>query len=408
MSKHTGKRTELRRRDVLIGAGALGVAGGLGEVAAPSVARAQGGTPLRIGFLNTFSGQIALLGESNWNAMNLYLEQKNWQIAGRKVELIREDDTASPPVGLDKMKKLVESDRVDLVCGVQFSPTAVALMPYLRQSRAFFINSGAGVSLLSWERVPYMFRTSLSTWQVSTPVADWFYDNVAKENVVLTCSDFSGGRSIIGDFKSQFERRGGKVTAEIFPPLGTNDFSPYLTRLRSHNPSATYHFYAGTDAVRFVNQYATFGLKDKIPLVAGLGMVDTDTFPGQGRNALGIVSPNIYSNTLDTPGNKEFVENYRAKYKAVPNVYSCYGYTTARAIEEALKLTGGKSDDKDKLNEAMLRVKFDDIRGPVEFSPTTRDVIQNVYIMRCEEKEGAINNYAITTIKGVRVPDTKA
>src|SRR3546814_972763 len=59
-----------------------------------------------------------------------------------------------------------------------------------------------------------------------------------------------------------------KVTEEIFPPLGNNDFSPYLATIRRDAPPGTFNFYAGTDAVRFVKQYAQYGLK-KISKLTG-------------------------------------------------------------------------------------------------------------------------------------------
>src|SRR5207237_2972270 len=137
-----------------------------------------------------------------------------------------------------------------------------------------------------------------------------------------------------------------------YPPLGNADFSPYLADIRAIAPPATYNFYAGTDAVRFVRQYTELGLKQKIPMTGYASLVDADTYDGQGQSALGVITGNIYSDALANPQNQAFVAAYRAKYKTLPNLYSDYGYTTARAIVDALKLTNGDTNT-DKLSAAM-------------------------------------------------------
>ncbi|MFZ4756717.1 MAG: ABC transporter substrate-binding protein, partial [Burkholderiaceae bacterium] len=136
------------RRRFLVQAGTLG-SGAVAAVHAPAIL-AQSKAPLRIGVLNSFSKVFAALAQANLNGMNLYFDQIGGSIAGRKIELIREDDEINPQVGLTKMKKLVESDKVDLVAGVQASNVALALVEYVRQSKAFFLCSGAGVSNLSY------------------------------------------------------------------------------------------------------------------------------------------------------------------------------------------------------------------------------------------------------------------
>src|SRR5215469_7904833 len=89
-------------------------------LAAPAVL-AQANAPIRIGFLNTFTGGLAYAGQAHSNGVNLYFDSINWTVAGRKIELIKEDDQFNPQVGLQKAKKLIESDKVDLVIGIQAS-----------------------------------------------------------------------------------------------------------------------------------------------------------------------------------------------------------------------------------------------------------------------------------------------
>ncbi|HMS77956.1 MAG TPA: ABC transporter substrate-binding protein, partial [Burkholderiaceae bacterium] len=191
------------------------------------------------------------------------------------------------------------------------------------------------------------------------------------------------------------------------PPLGTNDFSAYLADLRSIAPPASFSFYAGSDAVRYVKQYAEYGLKGKAKLYASGFMVESDVLPAQGRDALGILSALHYADTLDNPENKKFVAEYRAKYKDYPSVYSEHGYVAARCIHESLTAIDGNTQDKDKMRAAMLAMRFNAPRGPFRMNPVTQSPIQNIYVREVAMVDGRIANKVIDTIRDAREPDTK-
>src|ERR1700731_2099998 len=266
-------------------------------LAAPRVL-AQANAPIRIGNLNSYTGGIAYAAENNLNGMNLYFDSINWTVAGRKIEIIKEDDQFNPQLGLQKAKKLIESDNVDLVLGVQASNVALAVLNYMKQQKAFYVVSGAGTDAITWDRYPYLFRTSISTFQLSTPMANYIYDNLGKQ-IVTTASDYAGGRDVIAQFKGPYVARGGKVLKEIWPPLGTTDFNPYLIDIKSINPPVTYDFMPGADAVRFIQQYSEFGLKEKMPLT-GFTMIDSQT-SSLGKAGIGIISALTFVDSLDNP-----------------------------------------------------------------------------------------------------------
>jgi branched-chain amino acid transport system substrate-binding protein len=374
------------------------------NVAAPAIL-AQTRAPIRLGALNSFTGGLAYAAEGNLNAMNLYFDSINWTIAGRKVEIVKEDDQFNPQVGLQKAKKLVESDKVDLVVGVQASNVALAVLNYMKQQKAFYVVSGAGTDAITWDRYPYLFRTSISAYQLSTPMANYVYDNLGKE-IVTTASDYAGGRDVIAQFKGPYVARGGKVLKEIWPPLNTTDFSPYLTDIKSINPPVTYDFMPGADAVRFIQQYSEFGLKEKMPLT-GFTIIDSQTVSALGKSAIGIISALTFTDTVDNPESKEFVANYRAKYKSSPDLFADYGFVAARALAEALKMTDGDASDKDKLADAMTKVKFNAPRGPFRMDPATHNPIQDIYICQVIEKGDGITTKILSTSKDVTDPGKK-
>lgn len=136
-------------------------------------------------------------------------------------------------------------------------------------------------------------------------------------------------------------------------------------------------------------------------------LIDSTSIAAQGRAALGVITSTIYTDTLETPENKRFVADYRAKYKDYPDLFSEYGYTAARVIDAAVKATDGNTADKDKLAQAMAKVAFNAPRGPFRFDPVTHHPIQNVYICEVREVEGRLANKDIAAIKDVRDPGKK-
>ena len=403
MTKSRASTWGISRRKFMAGTGVAGAALA-SNLAAPGIL-AQTRAPIRLGNLNSFTGGIAYAAEANLNAMNLYFDSIGWTIAGRKIEIIKEDDQFNPQVGLQKVKKLVESDKVDLVVGVQASNVALAVLNYMKQQKAFYVVSGAGTDAITWDRYPYLFRTSISTYQLSTPMATYVYDNLGKE-IVTTASDYAGGRDVIAQFKGPYLAKGGKVLKEIWPPLGTTDFSPYLTDIKSINPPVTYDFMPGADAIRFIQQYSEFGLKEKMPLT-GFTIIDSQTLSTLGKAALGVISALTYVDTVDNPESKTFAADYQAKYKAPPDLFADYGYVAARALGEALKMVDGDTSDKDKLAEAMTKVKFNAPRGPFRMDPVTHNPIQDIYICQVIERDNKITTKILATIKDVQDPGKK-
>ena len=374
------------------------------SLSAPAVL-AQATAPIKIGHLNSFTGGIAYAAAATYNAMELYFDSINWTVAGRKIEIIKEDDQFNPQVGLQKAKKLIESDKVDLIAGVQASNVALAVLNYMKQQKAFYVVTGAGTDAITWDRYPYLFRTSISGYQLSMPMADYVYDNLGKE--VVTCSsDYAGGRDVAAEFVGPFVKRGGKVLKQIWPPLGTQDFSAYLTDIKSINPPVTYDFMPGADAVRFIQQYSEFGLKEKMPLT-GFTIINSQTISALGKHANGIISGVTYVDTVDNPESKKFAADYQAKYKTAPDLFADYGYVGAKALGEAFKAIDGDVSNKDKLAEAMSKLQFNAPRGSFRMDPATHNPIQDIYIVQVVEVGGKLTTKVLHTAKDVADPGKK-
>jgi len=395
----------LTRRTFLAGSGAAAATVAVG----PWVLRseAQGG-PIKIGLVLPYTGVYAVLGESITQAMELVFARENWTVAGRKIEMIKEDDEMKPPVGIRKTEKLIDSDKVDILTGPVHSGILMGMRDKVHSSKTILIVSNAGADAISRERCSkWIFRTSFSNWQPCQPMGGWVAKNVSKE-VFQIAPNYQAGKDMMAAFRETFVPAGGKVIAEDYPKLGETDYAPYITKIKQSGAKAVFAFFSGTDAVNFVKQYDQFGLKGSIKLTGAGFLTEPDVLPAQGNSALGIITGHFYTPLLDNPVNKKFVTDFRAKFaNKSPDGFACQGYDTAEVIVRALKAVNGNTQDKGKLVDTIAKLEFDSPRGKFRFDPKTHNVIQPfIYVREVKEVAGGLNNVPIDKVADVRDPGT--
>ncbi len=140
--------------------------------------RARGRTGVRpnrrsvkIGFVSTFSGPTAVIGNDMRNSFELALDHLGRKMGGLPVEVIYEDDQQKPEVGVQKTQKLIESDKVNFIVGYIWSNVLLASLKPAVDSQTFLISANAGPSQIAGELCsPFFFSTS---WQNDqTPAGD--------------------------------------------------------------------------------------------------------------------------------------------------------------------------------------------------------------------------------------------
>ncbi|MBS4024562.1 MAG: ABC transporter substrate-binding protein [Clostridia bacterium] len=383
----------------ITGMGGL-VAVGCGQTSqqpAPTDGKPAKPDDFKLGVILPYSKVFAVLGEHITKGMELYFESVDFTAGGRRIFLIKEDYENDAQVGMRKARKLIESDKVDMMTGIVNTGVIYALRDFIHNSKTPMIVSNAGGDALTRaQKSPYIYRSSFSNWQPGFAMGKWAAENVSK-NVLVTAADYGAGRESAKGFMESFIPAGGQVVGEVYPPLQTNDFGPYLAQIARVKPEAIYCFYAGSDAVRFVNQFKEYGLKNDVKVTCAGFMVEDDVLPAQGDSALGIYSSMHWANTLNIPENQEFMKAYRERFGFEASVYAVQGYDTARVIVEALNSTKGETSNKDEFMSAISAVKFTSPRGSFSFDPETNNVVHNLYIREVQKVDNALKNVILAT-----------
>ncbi|GLQ36953.1 ABC transporter substrate-binding protein [Rhizobium albus] len=351
-----------------------------------------------VGMILPYVGVYASLGEEIDQGFVLALEEAGMT---DRFNIIREDTEASPQVGVAATRKLVLQDEVDVLTGLVSSGVLAAIRDFVDQSQTPLIVSNAGNDEATGaDCSPYITRVSFSNAQVNRPMGQWLYDQGVR-TVYTLAPDYAAGRQHIGAFVTAFEAAGGEVLGQDYTPFGqTQDFGPYLTTAQAADPDAIFVFYAGGEAINFVKQYDSFGIKDETPLY-GSGFLTSQLYlDAEGPAALGVITSLHYLPTLDTPENKAFVEAFQAKANRLPSEYAVQGYDAGRALVEAVK---AGATDRESIKEALRDVQYTGPRGPLEIDPATNNIVQNVYIYDIVEGEdGKLTQELLDTVEAVR------
>lgn len=376
---------------LLIGLCALVAAAGL-----PGVSGAQGPGPVKIGFIHTDTGPLAQLGQDMRDGFLLHWSELANRAGGRAVEVLLESTGSNKPdEGLTKARKLVERDRVHILAGIIETPVAYALRPYVIEKKMPLMIHVAGADgLTQKQRSEYIFRSGWSNSQASYPMGEWAYKQGYRK-MVLVASDFAAGDEHIGGVARAFSGAGGRVIQEIYPPLGTPDFGPYLAGIKRDADVVAVAIF-GADALRFVTQYTEFGLKGRIPLIGKGGITDEGFLQKLGDPAIGIVAAIHWSAALDTPENKRFREAFDARHRRSITQTAEAGYVGAQMIARALESTKGNVENLVAFLRALEKVEVNAPRGKVRFD-AFHNPVHTVYMFKTERRGGMLQNLPIAS-----------
>jgi branched-chain amino acid transport system substrate-binding protein len=332
---------------------------------------------VKVGLLLPFSGVYASLGNEIEAGFALGLETFGSETKAT-FEIVREDTEVKPPVALGKAKKLILQDNVDVIAGIVSSGVLGAVRDMVHGAGVPLIVANAGNDEATGaDCSPFITRMSFSNGQVNRPMGTWMFDQGIKK-VYTLAPDYAAGRQMIDAFTATFTAAGGEVVGQDFTPFQkTQDFGPYLAQAKASGADAVYVFYAGGEAIAFVKQYESFGLKAELPLY-GSGFLTSSLYVNaQGPAAEGVITALHYVPTIDSAANASFVAAFKEKTGRVPSEFAVQGYDAARALIEATK-TG--ATDRETLAKALRQVSFDGPRGKLSIDPATNNIVQPIYV----------------------------
>jgi branched-chain amino acid transport system substrate-binding protein len=350
---------------------------------------------VKIGFVSTFSGPTAVIGNDMRNSFELALDHLGRKMGGLPIEVIYEDDQLRPETGKQKTEKLVQSDKVDFVIGYIWSNVLLASLKPVVDSQTFLISANAGPSQIAGELCsPFFFSTSWNNDQTPQAMGEYMNQKNVK-TAYLIGPNYAAGRDMLEGVASTF--KGQVIGRELTKWPDQLDFSAELSKARAAKPDAIFVFYPGAAGVQFLTQYAQAGLKGQIPLYTAF-TIDSLSLPLQKDLALGVPGTQQWVNDLPNDANKKFVADFRAKHKAYPSFYGAQSYDAANLVNSAVVAVKGDLSKKDDMRNAMRKANYKSVRGPYKYG-NNHFPIQNFYLQDVvKDSEGNLTLKTVATI----------
>ncbi len=332
------------------------------------------------------------------DGMQLYFGQVGSKAGGRDLQVLPADAAGDP---LAAARRLIEDEGVDFLISAFSGSHLAALSELADASRVVLLVASVSPSPAGRDwRSPYVFYPAGTIWQMSFPLGDWLVRNLARR-AYLTAVDGPDGREALAAFKDAFTRQGGAIAGEAYLPAGQADFAEHLRQIARARPEATFAYYRGAAAVRFVQQYAALDLPRIARLTGAGGLADEALRAAEGAAARGAITSLYWAPSLDLPENQRFQRAYHDRYGADADATAVVGYDAARAVVEALRRTGGATTEPAKLVEAVAGAAFASPRGSFRFDPTTHAVVHDVYIREVKDERGTLRNVVLDRFAAV-------
>jgi branched-chain amino acid transport system substrate-binding protein len=364
-------------------------AAALALFAGPALAQQK---TVKIGFISTFSGPVAAIGNDMKNSFELGLDQHGRKLGGLPVEVIYADDQLKPEVGVQKTQELIESDHVDFVVGYIWSNVLLASLKPLVDSKTMTVVTNAGPNQLAGELCsPYVFSTSWQNDQTPSAVGRYMNQKGVK-TAFLIGPNYAAGKDMLAGVQSAFA--GQIVGEELTRWPDQLDFSAELSKAREAKPDAIFAFYPGGAGVQFITQYVQAGLKGQIPLYTTF-TIDDLSLPRLKDLAVGIPGAQEWVNDLPNDTNKTYVAAYKAKYNASPSFYGAQTYDAVGLIDSAITAVKGDLSDKEGMRKEMQKADFKSVRGSFKFG-NNHIPIQNFYLQ--DAVKNADGSFALKTV----------
>jgi len=371
-----------------------------------------GGDTIKIGVMATSEGNLAFgMGEAKAAieaAMAPYGGTADGgEVAGKQIEIIYAGTDGTTASAQTQVKKLVESDGVDIVFGPVSGDEGETVVQYaLTVPEVTFVNGSASPVGMTLEGAENFFRFHGDSAMWMGGLGTYAVDELGYKNVYLLAEDYSFPYDNAGGFFSEFCAAGGTINGASWVPVGTTDYATIISQIPA-DTDAVYVGLGGADAASFLSQAVTNGVN--VPLVGGTIAVDTTALSGDANiasAAVGMISGGpVPGAGFSNPQWDAWVEAYATQPNAFPSpsIFSILYYTSIESLLLSIEATDGDlSDGQSALRTALSDLEWDGPTGPLSLDDNRQAIVDNYLNEVVEGADGSLVLETIETATGVK------
>ncbi len=369
-----------------------------GMASALPVTTSAGNPTIVVGVIATLSGPLAMAGQDSVDGFTTAMRQLGGRFANQEVRVVVVDDKGSPDTAVQVTRRLLEREKVDFVLTAVSRAAMAAIVRPLADARVFVLNlDAAPAALMGPECGPWLFE--LGTPPDAIDEAAGVYFSAEKlRRIVVVGPDSAVTRAAVAAVKRTWN---GEVAAVLKPRHGATVFADEIARIRALAPDAVLTVLTGGMGGAFVRDYAAAGLKADIPLVGRWTGFERPLLAAMADQSLDVLNVAPWSPDLDTPLNKRLNTDFEIEYGRPVTTWVAQGYDAGLLLDSAMKVTGGRTGDRDAVRRALRRAEFASVRGPFRFD-TNHAPSLNLYMRRVvRDAKGRLNQ----ELRGVLVRD---
>jgi ABC-type branched-subunit amino acid transport system ATPase component/ABC-type branched-subunit amino acid transport system substrate-binding protein len=369
----------------------------------------RGPLPIKIGVLTTKSDPLDYYGTMQVRGLKLGIEhatQGSWQVAGRSLEIIVEDDAGDPTTGGRKARELIEQRGVHILQGCVSSATTIVVAGIAEEYRRILLVEPAAADSITGEHFNrYVFRTAASVSQDAAAGGPYAVENLGKTFCFLA-PDYVFGRQSSAAWRQIVEVHGGQTLLEILVPPDTSDFTPYLQKILDTGADVLVQSWAGAGYRALFSQMRDLGLFSTMAVTGGLG--DREARHALGMDAVGMIGICKYSHILpDNPINDWLREKHIERHGEPPDLFTGGGFAAGVALVEALRRTGG-NPDAETLIPVLEGMSFEGPKGTYTFREKDHQALQPMYIVEMVQDPDPERPWAIPRLIREVTPEKTA
>lgn len=367
---------------------------------------AQAQDTIKMGALATLEGAFTVMGQDGMRGVELALKERNYTVAGKKIELVKGSSSGRPDSAVSAARKLVEQDKVQILIGPLSGSEGIAVKDYAKNHPGvtFLNGTSAAQETTLRNQSPNFFRFSMDGAQWMAGLGSHAFSKGYK-SVVVVAEDYAFPYSQVQGFMVEYCKAGGKVLDKQWVPLGTKDYSSVIAKIPA-NADAVFVALGGADAVNFLSQYEqTGGVK---PLIGGTTTVDQTVlgYKGKARDALvGTPSAGPIADTAPDESWKKFVADYKANFKdgfSTPSSFAQGYYVNTKAALDALDaVKGDLSNNQEALRKTLSTMTLKSPTGDIKLDANRNSIANNYLTEVAKAPDGSLYNKLVKVIPNV-------
>ena len=341
---------------------------------------------IKIGTIQSMSGPVSTYGIQTRDAIKMAVEEINAEggVLGKQIELIVEDDEASPDKTTNAFKKLVAKDKVVAIIGALISKCTLAITQEAQAKKVVLITPTSTNDTVT-DAGDYIFMSCYNDSFQGQVGAQFAWETLKAKNAAILydiTNDYSKG--LTENFKAKFEALGGTVVAAESYSAGEKDFNAQLTKIKATRP----------DILFIPDYYNTVSLIAKQVRSQGIHitMLGADGWDEITNNAgdevLGSFYCNHYSPLSDDPDVQTFVQKYTGKYNMTPNALAALGYDATYILLNAIERAG--STDPEMIKAALMETDNKFVTGNIRFNEERRPIKSAVMLKIVKDADGKL------------------